>query len=854
MFRESWRLAQYHVMRSMNQDEPSLPSQKVLNPTSGMAYPHEEMSAYTQACSPSLYREPLPDGFTGYEHLENKNYLDHSRPGGPAMSPRIEITPTCEHYQHVRDCLQAQPVNIVPRPSLTVPGHEGPSYRELPCLSPASSNSSTSCHSEGLSPWASPCVSPSSVNTPADLCPRLQNIHTSSPRTSPGTSPRTSVTEDSYLGARSPSPRPGSRSTSPQGKRTYDMSQSPSLVPRPRSRSPSPHGGYEDHHHAGQYGPSSGLAEAMNGLNTGMPGSIPTKIIKPNLDYWPSPETQVDSCLFSCEQDVKSKPGAEPYFVIPPIWPNQLASGHCSIPAASLPSLEWPVPSRNDQYELRIEVQPKPHHRAHYETEGSRGAVKAPSGGHPVVQLLGYRGKDPLGLQIFIGTADERILKPHAFYQVHRITGKTVTTTSYEKIIHNTKVLEIPLEPKNNMRAVIDCAGILKLKNADIELRKGETDIGRKNTRVRLVFRIHIPQPGGQPVSLQVASHPIECSQRSAHELPMVEKQDMDSCSVLGGQQMIVTGQNFTSDSKVVFTEKTHDGQHIWDVEATVDKDKSQANMLFVEVPPYRDPSVCHSVKVNFCVINGKRKRSQPQHFTYTPLAVPSIKTEPIDDYQSGQMGYAVSQILGMSPQSYYHSPRGLVNPDSCLAAGMASCQQVHSGLSPDPLFQQPNPAIVYPRGTKSLGSSPVLYQQHGGMVVHGTSPSEPSHMGSHQLSTSPGQHSSSSPSSIIHFSPTNHLLRGGAPPPEHQHIVYCDSAPIAYHAVIQQQSYAPKVPGGRSPPGQGHASRCPPAGDQGPALPGRVTVKQENLDQAYLDDVNEIIRKDLTVHGRGQT
>lgn len=70
------------------------------------------------------------------------------------------------------------------------------------------------------------------------------------------------------------------------------------------------------------------------------------------------------------------------------------------------------------------------------------------------MQLHGYRGKDPLGLQIFIGTADERILKPHAFYQVHRITGKTVTTTSYEKIINGTKVLEIPLEPKNNMKAM----------------------------------------------------------------------------------------------------------------------------------------------------------------------------------------------------------------------------------------------------------------------------------------------------------------------------------------------------------------------------------------------------------------
>lgn len=57
----------------------------------------------------------------------------------------------------------------------------------------------------------------------------------------------------------------------------------------------------------------------------------------------------------------------------------------------------------------------------------------------------------------------------------------------------------------------IDCAGILKLRNSDIELRKGETDIGRKNTRVRLVFRVHVPQGGGKVVSVQAASVPIEC-------------------------------------------------------------------------------------------------------------------------------------------------------------------------------------------------------------------------------------------------------------------------------------------------------------------------------------------------------
>lgn len=124
--------------------------------------------------------------------------------------------------------------------------------------------------------------------------------------------------------------------------------------------------------------------------------------------------------------------------------------------------------------------------------------------------------------------------------------------------------------------------------------------MGRKNTRVRMVFRVHVPQPGGQWLSLQVASQTIECcthcnfsfqthysnhtflcmffkmvkyhifnikcmnalgcftAQRSAHEHPAVERQDVDHCSVLGGLQMILRGQNFTSESKVIFFEKTH--------------------------------------------------------------------------------------------------------------------------------------------------------------------------------------------------------------------------------------------------------------------------------------------------------
>lgn len=36
-------------------------------------------------------------------------------------------------------------------------------------------------------------------------------------------------------------------------------------------------------------------------------------------------------------------------------------------------------------------MQPRAHHRAHYETEGSRGAVKAAPGGHPVVKVRDRR-------------------------------------------------------------------------------------------------------------------------------------------------------------------------------------------------------------------------------------------------------------------------------------------------------------------------------------------------------------------------------------------------------------------------------------------------------------------------------
>ncbi|KAG3263395.1 nuclear factor of activated T-cells 2 [Ictidomys tridecemlineatus] len=799
------------IMGSVDQEEPN--AHKVVSPHSGI-YPDDVPDYGPKPYSPlaSFPGEP-PGRFAEPDRVGPPNFLSPAKPAGASgLSPRIEITPSHELMQaggslRARDCaLLVEPPAAGPRFTLPVPGFEG--YREPLCLSPASSGSSASFISDTFSPYTSPCVSPNN-GAPDDLCPQFQNIPAHySPRTSPIMSPRTSLADDSCQGRHSPVPRPASRSSSPGAKRRHSCAEAP-VAPRPAA----------------------------------------------------SPQPAVEF-LGPCEQEERRNSGPESILLVSPTWPKQLvpAIPICSIPVtASLPPLEWPLSNQSGSYELRIEVQPKPHHRAHYETEGSRGAVKAPTGGHPVVQLHGYMENKPLGLQIFIGTADERILKPHAFYQVHRITGKTVTTTSYEKIVGNTKVLEIPLEPKNNMRATIDCAGILKLRNADIELRKGETDIGRKNTRVRLVFRVHIPEASGRIVSLQTASNPIECSQRSAHELPMVERQDIDSCLVYGGQQMILTGQNFTAESKVVFTEKTTDGQQVWEMEASVDKDKSQPNMLFVEIPEYRNKQIRTSVKVNFYVINGKRKRSQPQHFTYHP--VPAIKTEPTDEYDPSLICSPAPGGLGS--QSYYPQHPMVAESPSCLVATMAPCQQFRSGLSsPDARYQQQNPAAVLYQRSKSLSPSLLSYQQptlmaaplsladaHRSVLVHAGSPGQSSAL----LHPSPA---SQQAPPVIHYSPTNQPLRCGSHQ-EFQHIMYCENfppgaarpgpppvsqgqrlSPGSYPTVIQQQNAT----------SQRAAKNGPPVSDQKEVLPAGVTIKQEqNLDQAYLDDVNEIIRKEFS-------
>lgn len=788
-----------------------------------------------------------------------------SQPGNiPAPSPRIEITAW-------GGSLSSQ----APDPS---PGSKAlGAYRE--CVSPASSNSSTGWPADAYSPVGSPCVSPSVAGggttlSALDLCPGLQAIHTSSAHSSPGTSPHSSVTDETYLlpqhkRATSAVTHQRSRSASPHGKRSYDQaytchgstpikqrSRSPSPIPSPHEQQGSYHLQQYQHPvelHAQLQTSSLSMEEMLSSRNSSR--AMPSAVVQDA-----HVQAQRQDCVYREGYDwtkrgwtgQEPKPKPETIFMVPAVWApsHQIHPGAFSgLAVAPLPSLEWSFPSQSGQYELVLQQQPKSHHRAHYETEGSRGAVKTSNGGHPEVQLRGYQGTAPLGLQVFIGTADERLLKPHAFYRVHRITGKTVTTPSIERMISGTKVLEIPLEPKNHMRVMIDCVGILKLRNADIELRNGETDIGRKNTRVRLVFRIHIPQPGGQHVSLQVASDPIECSQRSAQERPAVERQDLDRCSVLGGQQMVLTGQNFTSDSKVIFSEKTQNGEQIWEVEATVDRDKTQSNMLFVEVPPYRDRTITHPAKVNFYVVNGKKKHSssQPQHFIYTPVI--AIKSEPLDDYQLNSFGYSDNHALsGLSLKSLCHHLEQESNLHGFSSPALYHLTTVDTRphvLASDPLDDQP---AYYQSRAGTLINTPMVY--------HTTNQQHYNSCGAAHLGGSPGaSHPASTAGQCV---PVGKLVEG-------PHVGDSFEACL----VTRHQSFVQTaLPLGKSPPSRYHhgqaqgkaGSGVEPGGqtltqirsgreDHEEQIPGRVAVKQENLRYAYLEDVNDIIRRDLKGH-----
>ncbi|GAA6091456.1 nuclear factor of activated T-cells 5a isoform X1 [Tachysurus ichikawai] len=276
--------------------------------------------------------------------------------------------------------------------------------------------------------------------------------------------------------------------------------------------------------------------------------------------------------------------------------------------------LSTQYPQKSEGKELKILVQPETQHRARYLTEGSRGSVKdRTQQGFPTVKLEGVN--EPVVLQVFVANDAGRV-KPHGFYQACRVTGRN-TTACKEVDIEGTTVIEVNLEPSNSMTLAVDCVGILKLRNADVEARIGVAGSKKKSTRARLAFRVNIPRPDGSFLTLQTLSSPILCTQPAG--VPEILKKSLHTCLVTGGEEVFIIGKNFLKGTKVIFQEiSTDDGS--WQAEAEIDMELFHQNHLVVKIPPYHDLTVTSPVSVGISVLTNAGRTHELQPFTYTPL------------------------------------------------------------------------------------------------------------------------------------------------------------------------------------------------------------------------------------------
>ncbi|XP_056137857.1 nuclear factor of activated T-cells 5a [Lampris incognitus] len=398
--------------------------------------------------------------------------------------------------------------------------------------------------------------------------------------------------------------------------------------------------------------------------------------------------------------DVFDADGAKaPHFVLSQLGPDKSSPKASSLETGTLIKgglLSGQYPQRSDGKELKILVQPETQHRARYLTEGSRGSVKdRTQQGFPTVKLEGVN--EPVMLQVFVANDTGRV-KPHGFYQACRVTGRN-TTACKEVDIEGTTVIEIPLEPTNDMTLAVDCVGILKLRNADVEARIGVAGSKKKSTRARLAFRVNIPQPDGSALILQTPSSPILCTQPAG--VPEILKKSLHSCSVRGGEEVFIIGKNFLKGTKVIFQENIADDSS-WQAEAKIDMDLFHQNHLIVTVPPFHNQSVSSPIAVGIFVMTNAGRSHDAQPFTYTP------------DSAANSLGLTVkTEGASLVKTCLFEGQIKSIASDSLDSSGQPSKPQevtpmeVSSNPPPADVFKPTPDPLVTVQQTLELSSSP---------------------------------------------------------------------------------------------------------------------------------------------------
>ncbi|XP_011676216.2 nuclear factor of activated T-cells, cytoplasmic 4 isoform X1 [Strongylocentrotus purpuratus] len=357
--------------------------------------------------------------------------------------------------------------------------------------------------------------------------------------------------------------------------------------------------------------------------------------------------------------------------------------------ARKYPSLIQTLPDKLNGGEIHITVQPEKHHRARYRTEGSRGSVKDDSGENfPKLKLLGINQQ--VLLQVFVVT-DQGKVRPHGYYQACKVTGRN-TTPSEEKDVEGTTVLEVPWEPVDGkMEISVDCIGILKLRNADVEQRIGPLRSKRKSTCVRLAFRVIVPASDGSFNVVQTVSRSITCTQPLGH--PEILKKSLSQCSVAGGEELFIIGKNFTSkaNTEVKLRQLDGSGKMTWEGNCEIDKALFQNNHIVCKIPPYPNQNLRTPATV-YLVVTGKPNQcsdSDAHPIVYQPKIDHVVMHTPtVANGDKMQVGLAVA------PSTYVLPP----TPTSPVETFM----QVPSTVSSGPVKVEPQPVILQAPPTPS--------------------------------------------------------------------------------------------------------------------------------------------------------
>lgn len=366
-----------------------------------------------------------------------------------------------------------------------------------------------------------------------------------------------------------------------------------------------------------------------------------------------------------------------------------------ALPSSSLHK-QFSFGSRDGTAQLQIITQPEQQHRARYQTEGSRGAVKDRSGnGFPVVKLNGYN--KPTTLQVFIGNDVGRV-SPHIFYQACKVSGKNSTPCSETKT-EGTMVIEIELRPENDMTVICDCVGILKERNVDVEHRLGRnhslaasvTRNKKKSTKCRMVFRAKINDDTPFTEVLQICSNTITCTQPPG--VPEISKKSLDSCSVLGGEELFIIGKNFLKDTKVSFVryDESRQPKKLWEETVQPDKEYLQQTHLICVVPPLpNSESVQDPVHVQIYVTSSSKK-SEAHTFIYTPLMKSrSVAQSPESDADQSGLVFTNSQDTNQSVHQQQQLVQNVIN----MNLAWNDSQVTSADMMPPPLVMPRKPSF----------------------------------------------------------------------------------------------------------------------------------------------------------------